>query len=185
MQMSGFPFTQNMLPFGFPFGPGMNPFVFHEHQASALEPNNRRGPIIQQLDSDDKYEDETKEKKENPKKNRRPRSTEPTMEHPYDKLEGKKIRHLQGRNVFNNFNATELQPQTHSFSFQSSTVSYGSPSGTYYTSSKTRRTGSDRVTLEESKKADSSTRQASHRISIGLHDKISFLVAILYLLVWF
>ncbi|KAI5417385.1 hypothetical protein KIW84_042114 [Lathyrus oleraceus] len=171
MQMPGFPFAQNMLPSGFPFGPDMNPSVFHEHQARAPEPSSRRGPIIQQLDSDDENEDETEEKKENPKKHRRSTSTEPTVEHPDDELEGKKIRHLQGRNEFNSFNATELQPQTHSFSFQSSTVSYGGPNGTYYTSSKTRRTGSDGVTLEESKEADSSTRQASHRLSRGLHDK--------------
>lgn len=37
------------------------------------------------------------------------------------------------------------------------------------------------MTLEESKEADSSTRQASHRLSRGLHDKVSSFVAILYL----
>ncbi|XP_058764101.1 uncharacterized protein LOC131637524 isoform X1 [Vicia villosa] len=170
MQMPGFPFAPNMLSSGFPFGPEMNPSVFHENQARAPEPSSRRGPIIQQLDSDDENEDETEEKKENPKRHRRS-SVEPSVEHPDDEHEGKKIRHLQGRNEFNNFNATELQPQTQSFCFQSSTVSYGGPNGTYYTSSKTKRTGSDGVTLEESKEADSSTRQASHRISRGLHDK--------------
>lgn len=67
---------------------------------------------------------------------------------------GKRIRHLQGRNEFNSFNATELQPQTQSFCFQSSTVSYGGPNGTYYTSSKTKRTGSDGVSFYADLKLD-------------------------------
>lgn len=174
MQLPGFPFHPDMNQSGFPFHPDMHPSGFLEHQARAPppEPSNRRGPIIQELDSDNENEDETEEKRENPKKHRRS-NTEPSVEHPDDELEvaGKKIRHLQGRNEYNRFNASELQPQTRSFSFQSSTVSYGGPNGAYYTSSKTRRTGSDGVTLEESKEADTSTRQASHRISRGLHDK--------------
>jgi myeloid leukemia factor 1 len=62
-------------------------------------------------------------------------------------IAGKKIRHLPGRNEYNRFNAQQPQPQTRSFSFQSSTVSYGGPNGAYYTSSKTRRTGSDGVSF--------------------------------------
>jgi hypothetical protein len=155
-----------MQPSEFPFNPNMHPSGFLEHS----EPSSRRGPIIQELDSDDENEDATEEKIENPKKHRRS-SVEPSVEHPDNEFEGKKIRHLPGRNEYNRFNAQQPQPQTRSFSFQSSTVSYGDPNGAYYTSSKTRRTGSDGVTLEESKEADSSTRQASHRISRGLHDK--------------
>ncbi|XP_045792490.1 uncharacterized protein LOC123887254 [Trifolium pratense] len=168
MQQSGFPFAPDMQPSGLPFNPNMHPSGFLEHS----EPSSRRGPIIQELDSDDENENAMEEKIENPKKHRRS-SIEPSVEHPDDEFEGKKIRHVQGRNEYNRFNAQQLQPQpqTRSFSFQSSTVSYGGPNGTYYTSSKTRRTGSDGVTLEESKEADSSTRQASHRISRGLHDK--------------
>lgn len=37
------------------------------------------------------------------------------------------------------------QPQGQSFTFQSSTVTYGGANGAYYTSSRTRRTGSDGV----------------------------------------
>nr|XP_004515767.1 uncharacterized protein LOC101499362 isoform X1 [Cicer arietinum]XP_004515768.1 uncharacterized protein LOC101499362 isoform X1 [Cicer arietinum] len=170
MQSSGFPFHQEMRPSGFPFHQDMHPSEFLEHQARAPEPSSRRGPIIKELDSDDENEDAVEEKNENPRKHRR-QNSEPSVEHPDDELEGKKIRHLQGRNEYNRFNTTEPQPQTRSFCFQSSTVSYGGSNGTYYTSSKTRRTGSDGVTLEESKEADSSTRQASHRISRGLHDK--------------
>ena len=39
----------------------------------------------------------------------------------------------------------QWQPQTQGYSFQSSTVTYGGNDGNYYTSSTTRRTGSDGV----------------------------------------
>ena len=42
-------------------------------------------------------------------------------------------------------NSKQWQPQTQSYSFQSSTVTYGGHDGNYYTSSTTRRTGSDGV----------------------------------------
>lgn len=57
----------------------------------------------------------------------------------------RKSKHLQYRNDFNRFPDMDLQPQARSFSFQSSTVTYGGANGAYYTSSKTRRTGSDGV----------------------------------------
>ncbi|KAK7330689.1 hypothetical protein VNO77_24887 [Canavalia gladiata] len=155
-------------PTGFPFAPDMHPSGFLEHQAP--EPRRQRGPIIQELDSDDENEDETEEKKENPRKHRRS-NNEPVVEHPDDELQGKKSKHLQARDEYNRFNATGSQPQSHSFCFQSSTVSYGGSNGTYYTSSRARRTGSDGVTFEESKEADSSTRQASHTVSRGIRGK--------------
>ncbi|XP_072067863.1 uncharacterized protein [Arachis hypogaea] len=43
--------------------------------------------------------------------------------------------------------------------------------GTYYTSSTTRRTGSDGVIFEVAKEADSSIRKVSHRVSKGIHCK--------------
>lgn len=167
---SGFPFPSHMQPSGFPFHPDMHPAGFLEQQARAPEPTSRRGPIIEELSSDDENEDATKEKKENPRKQRR-LNNEPTVEYPDDEVEGKKGRHLQGTNQHSRYNATVPQPQARSICFQSSTVSYGGPNGTYYTSSKTRRTGSDGVTFEESKEADTSTRQASHIVSRGLHEK--------------
>ncbi|XP_027334052.1 uncharacterized protein LOC113848876 [Abrus precatorius] len=154
-------------PAGFPFPPNMHPSGFLEHQAP--EPSRHRGPIIQELDSDDEKEDATEEKKGNPRKHSRS-SNEPFVEHPDEELEGKKIKHLQARNEYNRFNAAGPQPQSHSFCF-SSTVSYGGSNGTYYTSSRTRRTGSDGVAFEESKEADSSSREASHTISRGIRGK--------------
>ena len=65
--------------------------------------------------------------------------------------------HLQYMNGYNgSHHRQQQQPQTRSFTFQSSSVTYGGANGTYYTSSKTRRTGSDGVTFEENKEADSS-----------------------------
>jgi hypothetical protein len=63
------------------------------------------------------------------------------------------------------------QPQARTFTYQSSTVTYGGINGAYYTASKTRRSGSDGITMEESKEADTTTKEATHRISRGIHDK--------------
>lgn len=63
------------------------------------------------------------------------------------------------------------QPQSRTFTYQSSSVTYGGINGAYYTASKTRRSGSDGITVEESKEADTTTREATHRISRGIHDK--------------
>ncbi|KAG7028364.1 hypothetical protein SDJN02_09545, partial [Cucurbita argyrosperma subsp. argyrosperma] len=68
-------------------------------------------------------------------------------------------------------NQRHVRPQANSFTFQSSSVTYGSSNGTYYTSSRTRRAGSDGVVFEESKEADTATRQATHKVSRGLHNK--------------
>lgn len=54
-------------------------------------------------------------------------------------------REMQNMNVNAMVNNGQWQPQTRSYSFQSSTVTYGGQNGNYYTSSKTRRTGSDGV----------------------------------------
>ncbi|KAJ4880836.1 glycine-rich protein [Raphanus sativus] len=70
-----------------------------------------------------------------------------------------------------NVNNGQWQPQTRSYVFQSSIVTYGGHNGNYYTSSKFTRTGSDGLTLEESKEANTATREAAHRISRGLHNK--------------
>ncbi|KAL2321633.1 hypothetical protein Fmac_026012 [Flemingia macrophylla] len=188
-------------PTGFTFPPGMHPSGFLDHPAmgmhpsgllepQAAEPSRQRGPIIQELDSDDENEDITEEKKGNPRKHGRS-NDEPVVEHPDDEIEGKKSKHLQAETEYNRSNTTKpqshshntvsqlrplshptvSQPRSHSFCFQSSTVSYGGSNGTYYTSSRTRRSGSDGVTFEETKEADSSTREASHIISRSIHDK--------------
>lgn len=165
----------NMMESSF-FGPSISPFAgprtsgFLENQPS--EPNRRRGPIIEELNSDDeKEEDEaSKEQKGNPRKHARS-SKEPIVEQLDDEVEVRKRKQLQFSNGFNQARNMRLQPQAHSFTFQSSTVSYGGGNGPYYTSSTTRRTGSDGLSFEENKEANSATRQATHRVSKGIHDK--------------
>lgn len=77
-------------PTGFPFPPDMHPSGFLENQTpehQAPQPSSRRGPVIQELNSDDENEDATEEKKGNPRKHRRS-DNEPFVEHPEEELEG-------------------------------------------------------------------------------------------------
>ncbi|KAL4280491.1 hypothetical protein GQ457_03G020380 [Hibiscus cannabinus] len=152
--------------------PDMHPSGFIEHQSPELK--RQRGPIIQELNSDDEQDEvEDEEMKENPRKHFRSKD-EPHDEVPDDGVEqsGRKNGHLQRMDVYNgSYRRQQQQPQTRSFTFQSSTVTYGGANGAYYTSSKTRRSGNDGVTFEERKEANTATGQASHQVSRGLHDK--------------
>ncbi|KAJ4952960.1 hypothetical protein NE237_029792 [Protea cynaroides] len=137
--------------------------------------NRSEGPIIKELNSDDEEVEEADEKekssmgkKDNSRKHSRS-SNEPYVEVPDDEDEGRRNKQVQHRNDYNRFD--RAQPQSRSFSFQSSTVTYGGVDGAYYSSSTTRRTGGDGVMIEESKEADTTTGRATHRMSRGLHDK--------------
>ncbi|KAM7491272.1 hypothetical protein LguiA_034193 [Lonicera macranthoides] len=157
-------------PIGSPFMGGHAP-GFLQPQLSQPQPNRSRGPVIEELNSDDEIEEEAKkEKKDNPKKHGRS-SKEPYVEDPDDEAEARKNKQIQYSNEVNSGGHRRLQPQARSFTFQSSTVSYGGSNGAYYTSSTTKRTGSDGLTFEESKEADSTTGQASHKLLRGIHDK--------------
>ncbi|CAK9321654.1 unnamed protein product [Citrullus colocynthis] len=164
------PFFRN--PFGSMFepsffgGPGipfanMQPSGFLDHQAP--EPKRPRGPIIEEINSDD--EKQVVKESKNPKNS----SKKPLVEDPDDEENGNKHLHLMDHS--SGPHHRHMQPQTSSFTFQSSSVTYGSSNGTYYTSSRTRRAGSDGVVFEESKEADTATRQATHRVSRGIHNK--------------
>ncbi|XP_051137232.1 uncharacterized protein LOC127255634 [Andrographis paniculata] len=153
-------------------GPFMNPHHSGFLEQEPSQSNRPRGPIIKELNSDNE-EDESEdgqEKQGNLRKHRRS-TQEPFIEDPEDENTEKKSRHMSQRNDNNQIHLTRSQPQSHTFTFQSSSVSYGGASGAYYTSSRTRRSGSDGLTFEECKEANSATRQATHRISRGLHDK--------------
>ncbi|GFY86225.1 glycine-rich protein [Actinidia rufa] len=170
-------------PFGGLFEPSIfrhtgNPFMdahasgYLEHQVP--RPNRSRGPIIEELNSDDEREQEDKEEeeKDNPRKHSRS-SKEPYVEDPDDETEGRKSKQMQYMNDFSRVNYAHSRPQTHSFTFQSSSVSYGGVNGTHYTSSRTMRTGSDGVSIVSlsNKEADTASGQAAHRIFKGIHDK--------------
>lgn len=162
-------------------GPFMNPHIgvpfmnprasgFPEHQPP--QPNRSRGPIIEELSSDDEKDEKEsgEEKKENPRKHGRS-CKEPIVEDPDDEAIEKKSKHMARWNDMNQMQHAILQPEVNSFTFQSSSVSYGGANGAFYTTSTTRRSGTDGLSFEEFKEADSSTRQATHRVSKGIHDK--------------
>ncbi|XP_047335391.1 myeloid leukemia factor 1-like [Impatiens glandulifera] len=64
---------------------------------------------------------------------------------------------------------TQTKPKSQSYSFHK--VTYGGINGDYYTSTSTRRMTSDGTVMEESREADTTTGQATHRVSRGVHDK--------------
>uniref|UniRef100_A0A0E0L7G0 Glycine-rich protein n=1 Tax=Oryza punctata TaxID=4537 RepID=A0A0E0L7G0_ORYPU len=140
------------VPMGGPFGDMRNDGFLEQ----APPRGNGRKPIITELD-----EEEGENSERHHQANR-----EPYVQEPDDEMQGGQ---LQPRRDFNR--ANEGQPQTRTFTYQSSSVTYGGVNGAYYTASKTRRTGSDGITVEESKEADTTTKEATHRISRGIHDK--------------
>ncbi|XP_052170759.1 uncharacterized protein LOC127786980 [Diospyros lotus] len=156
------------------FGPAGNPFPdLHApqilgHQVS--QPNRPSRPIIEELNSDDEREQEDNEKKDKPRKHGRS-NKEPYVEEPEDEAEGRKRKQMQYMNDLSRVKTTHSRPQTHSFTFQSSSVTYGSANGAYYTSSRARRTGSDGLTIDESREANTASGRASHQVSRGIHDK--------------
>jgi hypothetical protein len=80
----------NMLPSPFPNMhpspfPNLHPSGFADHQAPELKKS--RGPIIEELDSDNEKGEGDREKKENPRKHGRS-SKEPYVEDPDDEAEG-------------------------------------------------------------------------------------------------
>ncbi|KAK9143390.1 hypothetical protein Syun_012790 [Stephania yunnanensis] len=176
------------------FGPGMfgpsmfgpRPGFFDDRPASGFLDNgpappmgnNPRGPVIEEINSDEEGEGPEGEevnnggqRRDNSRKHGRSDKV-PIVEGPDDddEVEERRTRHMQNWNNYNR-HPERSQPQTRNFSFQSSTVTYGGPNGAYYTSSTSRRAGNDGVMVEESKEADSTTRKATHRISRGLNDR--------------
>ncbi|VFR02231.1 unnamed protein product [Cuscuta campestris] len=147
---------------------GSHPVGFIEQLPA--QPTGSQGPIIEELNSDDENEDKGTSEKGNPRKHGR-LSEEPFVQDPDDKTEERMRKQMHYGNEFRQMQHFQPQPQAQSFSFQSSTVTYGGANGAYYTSSRTRRTGSDGLTFEECKEADSATGKANHKISRGIHDK--------------
>ncbi|CAA3018875.1 Hypothetical predicted protein [Olea europaea subsp. europaea] len=166
-------------PFGSMFGSsafGSNSAHGESRHASA---SRSKGPIIEELDSDDERVVEDKghdvntdgdnedKFKENAWSNRNP-----LVEHPEDQTRDHRQSTSNGREVSyrtNHGKAEGSQPQSRSVNFQR--VTYGGINGAYYTATTTRKTGSDGVILEDSKQADKTTGEATHRISRGIHDK--------------
>ena len=127
--------------------------------------NKEKGVVIKELDSDDESIDDFNEKIL--------KSTmEPSIEHPDDDDDVNE-RKTGGVTYKKDLHKLEepSKDRKHNFSFQTSKVTYGGINGAYYTSTRTRRTGSDGVVMEESKEANSSTGEATHRVTRGINDK--------------
>lgn len=130
----------------------------------SLPANPQNEPIIRELGSDDEEEMENKGRGGQKSASA---NNEPFVDHPDDEADD-----MSGKqtNRWTDYNRAQgSQPQT--FKVHSCKVSYGGIDGVYYTSSATRKMGSDGVVMEECKEADKRTGEAAHRISRGLHNK--------------
>ncbi|XP_017216430.1 uncharacterized protein LOC108194050 [Daucus carota subsp. sativus] len=160
-------------PFGSISGSGM--FGTAGQFGNSSQVSEMKGPVIKELDSEDEGEQEGDGDQDKDGKNERSEASDgdcsnkdPIVEHPDDEDNAEK----ESENVSHrtNYNKVErAEPQNRSFSFQK--VTYGGVDGTYFTATTSRRKGKDGALLEESKQADKTTGQASHRISRGLHDR--------------
>ncbi|BFG21737.1 hypothetical protein CerSpe_080110 [Prunus speciosa] len=157
--------------FSRPLGSMFESSIFGPSAASSGTPCGRANELlVEELNSDDEGgEDKVTEDGRDNCGKQSVSSKEPTIEHPDDVVDDRKSKDVTCRNDRNKVEGE--QSQGRSFSVQTSRVTYGGVDGAYYTSTRTRRAGSDGVVLEESKEADRTTGQATHRISRGLHDK--------------
>lgn len=135
---------------------------FIDDQEYEVPQSVRRGPVIEELPDD--HEDGRNES-----------SQEPIVEDPDDDQgnTGQRTQTQRGnQSVYQGTNNSyPRQSSSQTFSFQSSKVTYGGQNGAYYTSSTTRRMGPDGVTHEEHMEADTTTGNATKRISRGIKDK--------------
>ncbi|CAK8575077.1 unnamed protein product [Lathyrus sativus] len=131
---------------------------------SMQKTNGDKGVVIKELDPDDDGVDSFNEKIY-----RSP--MEPFVEHPDDDVDAEK---QTNGVIYENDHRDSEEPfkaHTCNMSFKTSRITYGGIDGAYYTSTRTRKTGSDGMVIEECKEADTSSGEATHRITRGVHDK--------------
>ncbi|XP_060964302.1 uncharacterized protein LOC115706805 isoform X3 [Cannabis sativa] len=130
-----------------------------------------KGITIEELNSDDEEEQGNKGPEDNNEndRNQGEASRGPSVEHPDDMVNEER----EGNVILRNepYKMERPQPQLHRYNVQTCKVTYGGVDGAYYSSTRTRRAGSDGVVIEETKEADKTTRQAAHKISRGIRDK--------------
>ncbi|KAL3616548.1 hypothetical protein CASFOL_039938 [Castilleja foliolosa] len=150
-------------PLGSLFGSSSN---FSPDSAVDVQQTRSKGPIIQELDSDDEGEPVEKQNENDGVSDTFRRNRNPLVEHPDDR----DIDHGKSSSNGTDHDKEEANKQQHrSVSYQR--VTYGGINGAYYTATTSRKTGNDGATVEESRQADRTTGQATHRVSRGLHDK--------------
>ncbi|KAK2656375.1 hypothetical protein Ddye_009427 [Dipteronia dyeriana] len=154
-------------PFGSMFGQSAS-------YSSTPEIIEAKGVIVEELNSDHEADEEDSSFGDDEKDNSELHSgssKEPFVEHPDDDVDANegKTKKVNYTNQHNKVEGTKRQ--AHNFSFQTCKVIYGGVNGAYYTSTRTRRAGSDGAVFEENKEADRTTGQATHRITRGIQDK--------------
>ncbi|XP_049380731.1 uncharacterized protein LOC125845288 [Solanum stenotomum] len=165
-----------------------DPFFSRPSQSSMLHPitpsdDESNRPVIQEIDTEDDDEDAPLEPDEengngdvNGSKKKRDRAyanRNPLVEHPEDLTDDhSKSSKIISKDVTRGMKDMKLEgTQSKPQSMIYRRVTYGGIDGTYYTATTSRRAGNDGRVLEESKQADSTTGQATHRISRGIQDK--------------
>jgi len=147
-----------------PFGPMGGPFGDMRNGGfieQAPPRGNRRRPVITEVEEDGG---------ENAEHGNQQPNQDPYVQEPDDGIDETEGGQVELHRDLSRANSGG-QPQARTFTYQSSSVTFGGINGAYYTTSKSRRTGSDGITVEESKEADTTTKEATHRISRGIHDK--------------
>ncbi|XP_075102861.1 uncharacterized protein LOC107793913 isoform X4 [Nicotiana tabacum] len=141
------------------------------------------GPVIIELDTDDEGDVGREAEEDNCGVNGFGMSKEkdqtnaynnanPLIEHPDGEPDDHNKSKSISKDVAHRLKAKKnegAKAQTQNVSYRR--VTYGGINGAYYTATTTRRTGSNGMVLEDSKQADLTTGQATHRISRGIHDK--------------
>lgn len=147
-----------------PFGPMGGPFGDMRNGGfieQAPPRGNRRRPVITEVEEDGG---------ENAEHGNQQPNQDPYVQEPDDGIDETEGGQVELHRDLSRANSGG-QPQARTFTYQSSSMTFGGINGAYYTTSKSRRTGSDGITVEESKEADTTTKEATHRISRGIHDK--------------
>ncbi|CAN1332126.1 hypothetical protein LINPERPRIM_LOCUS35610 [Linum perenne] len=155
------PFFTRPLGTMFDHGDGLfQPPTYGTSTAHAARSTGSKGLVIEELASDDEMEDvEGRQVRVDSGKH-------PSVEHPDDDPADER----NHQDVIRASDHTRSNGRrTHGFSY--SKVTYGGADGAYYTSTRSRHFGGDGVTIEESKEADKTTGQATHRVSRGINDK--------------
>ncbi|KGN46251.2 uncharacterized protein LOC101221550 [Cucumis sativus] len=126
--------------------------------------------VIQEICSDDEEreeDDDLRDQRHGRNENNSRSGQEPSVEHPDDSNDERQI--MTQRSSENS--SFRVQPKAGKSSIHSCKVTYGGVDGAYYSSTRTRRVDNEGVLLEETKEADKTTGQATHRVSRGIHDK--------------
>ncbi|XP_015902792.2 uncharacterized protein LOC107435682 isoform X1 [Ziziphus jujuba] len=158
-------------PFNDPFF--SRPFGTASSHTHTMETGTEKGIVIEELNSDEE-ELEQEDRGQAPgdekiySRKYSGSSKEPSVEHPDDVGDAeRKSKNVTSQNEPNKAKGEQHQNRSYSFC----KVTYGGVDGAYYTSTRTRRGGGDGMIVEETKEADKTTCQATHKISRGIHDK--------------